>query len=83
MPSRIEITLKSELVDAEGQGLRSKAQDYFGIATDAIRSIRIITIDADLNAQQLERAQTEIFTNPVTQTSSLEPLPVEFAPEFL
>ena len=78
MPSRIEITLKSELVDAEGQGLRSKARDYFGIATDAIRSIHIITIDADLNAEQLERAQAEIFTNPVTQTSSLEPLAVEF-----
>ncbi len=78
MPSRIEITLKPALVDAEGQGLRGKARDYFSIETDAIRSIHIITIDADLNAEQLERAQTEIFTNPVTQTSSLEPLTVDF-----
>ncbi len=78
MPSRIEITLKPELVDAEGQGLLSKARDYFGIAADTIRTVHILTIDADLNADQLGRLQAEIFTNPVTQISSLEPLAVDF-----
>jgi len=78
MPSRIEITLKPELVDAEGQGLRSKARDYFGVAADSIRTVHIITIDADLSAEQLQRVQAEIFTNPVTQISSLDPLAVDF-----
>ncbi len=78
MPSRIEITLKPELMDAEGQGVRNKAKDYFGIETDDIRSVHIVTIDADLTPEQLQHCQDGIFTNPVTQTSSLDPLPLEF-----
>jgi phosphoribosylformylglycinamidine synthase subunit PurSL len=78
MPSRIEITLKPELVDAEGQGLRSKARDYFGIETDDIRSVHIITIDADLTPAQLRQCQEGIFANPVTQVASLDPLPLSF-----
>lgn len=78
MPSRIEITLKPECVDAEGQGLRSKARDYFDIQIDDIRTIQIVTIDTNLNNHQLQRAQHEIFTNPVTQISSLDPLPIAF-----
>ncbi len=78
MPSRIEITLKPELIDAEGRGLCSKAQDYLGIGIETIRTIHIITIDADLTEEQLRRVQVEIFTNPVTQISSLEPLPADF-----
>jgi phosphoribosylformylglycinamidine synthase II len=77
MPSRIEITLKPELADAEGQGLRSKARSYFGVAADAIRTVHILTIDADLSNEQLNRVQAEIFTNPVTQVSSLEPLGID------
>jgi phosphoribosylformylglycinamidine (FGAM) synthase PurS component len=77
MSSRIEITLKPELADAEGQGLRSKARNYFGVAADAIRTIHILTIDADLSGDQLNRVQAEIFTNPVTQISSLEPLAID------
>ncbi len=78
MPSRIEITLKPELFDAEGDGLRRKAKDYFGICADAIRSVHIVTIDAQLSDEQVERARAEIFTNPVTQVSSLQPLDLDF-----
>ena len=78
MPSRIEITLKPEWIDAEGQGLRRKAEDYLGLQTDAIRTVHILTIDADLDSGQLTRVQAEIFANPVTQIASLEPLPVDF-----
>ena len=31
MPYRLEITLKADLFDAEGEGVRRKARDYFGI----------------------------------------------------
>ena len=78
MPNRIEITLKPELVDAEGQGLATKARDYFGIQTDGIRTVHIITIDAGLTDDQVARVQSEIFTNPVTQISSLKPLDLAF-----
>ncbi len=78
MPYRIEIALKPELMDAEGESLRKKAGDYFGLQLGQVRTISIVTIDAPLTAQQVKRVQDEIFTNPVTQWSSLEPLPVDF-----
>lgn len=78
MPSRIEITLKPELPDADGNALRRKVRDYLDIEIDAIRTVHIVTIDADLEPTQLERVKDEIFTNPVTQQSSLKPLPLEF-----
>jgi len=78
MPNRLEITLKSHLVDAEGEGICGKAGPYFGIGLTEVRTIQILTIDADLTPSQLERIRTEIFTNPVTQESSYLPLPLDF-----
>ncbi len=77
MPHRLEITLKSHLVDAEGEGIRRKARDYFGIPLDRVRTVGVLTIDADLSPSQLKLLQTEIFTNPVTQISSYDPLPID------
>ncbi|MFZ0131608.1 MAG: phosphoribosylformylglycinamidine synthase, partial [Desulfobacterales bacterium] len=77
MPHRLEITLKSHLVDAEGEGIRQKARDYFGIPIDRVRTVGVLTIDAELSPSQLQLLQTEIFTNPVTQISSYDPLPID------
>jgi phosphoribosylformylglycinamidine synthase II len=78
MPHRLEIALRPELFDAEGDGIRRKAKDYFGLEIHSIRSIQVITIDADLSVDQLKTIQTQIFTNPVTQISSYDPLNIEF-----
>ncbi len=77
MPSRIEITLKPEMLDAEGLALSRKARDYFGIEVDSVRTVHLLTIDADLTEAQCERVRSDVFTNPVTQISSLRPLAVE------
>lgn len=78
MPYRLEITLKPELVDAEGNQIRQRAKTYFGIDVDAIRTIQVVTIDAELTGGQLEQVQTDLFTNPVTQISAYAPLPMDF-----
>lgn len=70
MPARLEIALQPALVDAEGEALRRKAREYFGIETQRIRTVQILMIDAALGAEDLERIQREIFTNPVTQRSA-------------
>jgi phosphoribosylformylglycinamidine synthase len=77
MPSRLEIALKDHLVDAEGESLRQKAQAYFGVAIDRIRTVNVLTLDVELTSAQREAIRQEIFTNPVTQVSSYRPLPVE------
>ena len=78
MPQRLEITLKPDLFDAEGERIRKKAQNYFGLKLARVRTIHILSIDANLSAQQFDTIQTEIFSNPVTQVSSYDPLPVPF-----
>ena len=64
MPHRLEIALTSDLLDAEGEGLRQKAKDYFGLHLDTVRTVSIITIDADLSDEQLERIRQDLFHGP-------------------
>jgi len=78
MAHRLEITLKPELLDAEGEGVCKKAAAYFSLPLEGVRTVQVLTIDAELSAAQLEIVRTEIFTNPVTQISSYEPLPIDF-----
>jgi len=74
MPARLEIRLKPELIDAEGMGVSCKASTYFGFNVTDTKVIRVLTIDADLNSDQLEMIRTDLFTNPVTEVSSFLPL---------
>jgi phosphoribosylformylglycinamidine synthase len=78
MQKRLEITLKNELSDAEGEGLKKKAGDYFGLAIDAVRTIHIATFDVSLTDDQFEEIKNEAFTNPVIQVSSYDPLDIDF-----
>jgi len=78
MAHRLEIALKENLVDAEGQGICHKAKNYFGIELHSVRTINVVTVDADLSDDQLRAVRTDIFTNPVTQISSYDPLNIEF-----
>lgn len=78
MPHRLEISLKPNLFDAEGEGIRQKAKHYFDIELVGVRTIHVVTIDATLTEDQLETIRHDIFTNPVTHVSSFEPLPIPF-----
>ncbi len=78
MAKRLEIALKPDLVDPEGEGLKSRAREYFGLILDRVRTINVLTIDAELSEEQFARARTEVFTNPVIQVSSYEPLAADF-----
>jgi phosphoribosylformylglycinamidine synthase len=78
MSSRLEITLKPELFDAEGAALCRKANDYFGYRIQSVRTVDILTMDIGLKDQELESVRKEAFTNPVTQVSSYAPLEIDF-----
>lgn len=78
MPYRLETMLKPDLFDAEGHGICIKTRNYFGIELKNIRTIQVITIDAELTSAQLAKVQADVFTNPVTQVSSFTPLHVDF-----
>ncbi|MGD8513232.1 MAG: AIR synthase related protein, partial [Deltaproteobacteria bacterium] len=78
MPACLEITLKSDLFDAEGAALCRKANDYFGFNIEFVRTVNILTIDVDLTPGQLGAIKEEIFANPVTQIASYKPLDIDF-----
>ena len=78
MVSRLEITLKKSLPDAEGAGIAGKARDYLGLDVESVRVIRVLTFDAGLDQDQLEMARTQLFTNPVTEESSFAPMARDF-----
>ena len=50
---------------------KKKSGAYFGFDVRDVRVIRVLTIDAQLDHRQMERIQTEIFTNPITEASGL------------
>lgn len=78
MAVRLEIALRADLFDPEGASLCRKIQDYFGWNAGTARVIHLLTLDTGLARDELEAVRTEIFTNPVTQTSSFEPLASDF-----
>lgn len=78
MISCIETALKKDLRDADASSLIKKADSYFGIHIEHARSVSMVTIESDLDLKQIEQVKDEIFTNPVTQVSSLEPLDIDF-----
>jgi len=78
MVARLEIRLKEDLFDAEGEGIKRKSRDYFGFDVERIRIIRVITIDKDLSEEELIRIKEEIFTNPITEISSYFPIAKDF-----
>ena len=78
MAKRLEITLQDHLFDAEGASLCRKIRDYFGLSVGSARVVHILTLDTGLTDEELESVRLEIFTNPVTQRSSFEPLAGEF-----
>ena len=74
MPQRLEIMLKPEIRDPEGETLKKKAREYLGLKVEEVRTIQVLTFDTTLSHEQTEDIRVQIFTNPVTQISSFQPL---------
>jgi phosphoribosylformylglycinamidine synthase II len=78
MAVRLEIGWRPELTDAEGEGVRRKAREYFGLEVKRVRVLRVLTLDLELAPEELEAVRTGIFTHPVTQVSDYAPLARDF-----
>ena len=78
MAVRLEIGWRPELADAEGEGVRRQAREYFGFDLTAVRVLRVLMLDLDLPTAELEAVRTDIFTHPTTQVSGFQPLARDF-----
>ncbi len=75
MASRIEVSIKPHLPDARGNRLKKRIRDDLGLPVDSVRLVDVYQIDKELSRAALERCRAELFTDPVTQDSSIGPLP--------
>jgi len=76
MAVRIEVIHKPEVRDAAGEGIRHRLAQDAGIHVDRIRVVEVYTVDRELSPVQAERCRAELFTDPVTQLSTVD-APVE------
>jgi phosphoribosylformylglycinamidine synthase II len=74
MAVRLEIGWRPELTDVEGEGVRRRAREYFGLEVERVRVLRVLMLDLDLAPEELEAVRREIFTHPTTQISGFRPL---------
>ncbi len=75
MSVRVEVDIKPELTDPRGNRIQRRIKNDLGIPASSVRIIDVYFIDKPLEHDQLERCRLELFTDPVTQHSSLGPLP--------
>jgi phosphoribosylformylglycinamidine synthase II len=78
MAVRLEIGWRPELTDAEGEGVRRRAQGYFGLKIEGVRVLKVLMLDLELTPEELEAVRTGVFTHPSTQVSDFAPLARDF-----
>jgi len=75
MTARIEVGIRPELPDPRGNRLRKRIEDDLGLTLSSIRILDVYHIDGPLDPDRLEQCRRELFTDPVTQVSSVGALP--------
>ena len=71
MSARIEVDIKPELPDPRGNRIRKRIKEDLGLPVSSARVIEVYFIDKPLADHQLEKCRLELFTDPVTQHSSV------------
>lgn len=69
MPHRIEVAINDRFEDAAGKAVQHQLADDLGIDVDRVRVIDVYTIDAELDASELEQVRLGLFTDAVIHDS--------------
>ena len=72
MPQRIEVAMKPGLPDPAGISTKARIHEDLGIDVADVRVVDVFTVDGPLSLSQIERARTELFTDPVIQDSAVD-----------
>jgi len=79
MASRIEVKHLPHIRDARGEAVKKSIETDLGIKVDSVWTIDVYTVDKDLSPYSLEKCRKAVFTDPITQESSLDsPLAEDF-----
>ena len=72
---RLEISTKPGVMNALGENFRKRIAEELGLFPESIKVVDVYTIDADLSSEELEMLREKVFTDPVSETSSIGNLP--------
>jgi phosphoribosylformylglycinamidine synthase subunit PurSL len=72
MPHRIEVILKDEVRDPRGERIKREIEHFLHLNVDAVRTIDVYTVDADLSQQELAQVAAGPFSDPVIQHFSID-----------
>ena len=71
MANRIEVAMQPSQPDPAGEAVRFKLHEDLQVTVESVRVINVYTVHADLCAAELEQVRTELFTDPIIETSAL------------
>ncbi len=77
MLARIEVGLKPAFFDSFGETTRKKINSDLHLPVEAVRTLKVFTVEADINDAQLKEAAHGPYCDPVTQDWSLSNLALE------
>jgi phosphoribosylformylglycinamidine synthase subunit PurSL len=72
MANRIEVATRATHSDSAGEAIRLKFEEDLHVTAESVHVIHIFTIHADLSAGELEKVRTELFTDPIIETSATD-----------
>ena len=67
MARRIEIALKKGVRDAHGERIKREIEHFLHLAVEEVRTIDVYTVDGELSEDELVKAASEPFCDPVIQ----------------
>lgn len=71
MTHRIEVKSKPGFRDAAGEDVRARLAEDLGVIVDRVNVINVYTIHAELDETNADRVRAELFTDPITQMSTV------------
>ena len=72
MARRIEIALREGVRDARGERIKREIEHFLHLPVDVVRTIDVYTVDAELSGDELTRAASEPFCDPVIQVWNID-----------
>ncbi len=72
MANRIEVAMQTSQPDPAGDAVRLKLHEDLHVTVESVRVIHVYTIHAALDEAELELVRTELFTDPIIETSAID-----------
>jgi phosphoribosylformylglycinamidine synthase II len=82
MLARIQVGIKPVFTDSFGEKIRKKIRGDLKIPVEAVRTIKVFTVEADISQKELQATASGPFSDPITQDYSLGPLALAWNLDF-